>query len=469
MKKFLQENLKSILILIVFTIVINIELPYYIEAPGGTINLSKRIDDNYKRENGSLNMLYVTEYKGNIVTIPLSKIIKTWDLYEISNQQISDEDSKDIYNRNRIMLDNSIQNATFVAYNYAGKKINIKGKENIVIATTKTNGLEIGDLILSIDDIPVEDINTIKTYIEKLNPHDKIKIHIKRNKKEKDVIVTLDDDKLIGILMVTNYDYSLEDIMGESFGRYAKTIIQDRALPDVRDGLKPVQRRILYAMYKDGNTYDKPTKKSAKAVGNIMGFYHPHGDSSIYDALVRMSQWWKNNLCYVEMQGNNGSMDGDSAAAMRYTEARLSKVAGELLKDINKETVLMSWNYDDTLLEPTVLPAKYPNLLVNGSTGISAGYATNIPPHNLGEVIDATIKRIDSPNCHLDTILDIIKGPDFPTGGVAEGKKGIKEAFKSGKGKVNIRCKYTIEGTKNKRQIIITEIPYEVNKSQLVK
>ena len=265
------------------------------------------------------------------------------------------------------------------------------------------------------------------------------------------------------------YDYSLEDIMGESFGRYAKTIIQDRALPDVRDGLKPVQRRILYAMYKDGNTYDKPTKKSAKAVGNIMGFYHPHGDSSIYDALVRMSQWWKNNLCYIEMQGNNGSMDGDSAAAMRYTEARLSKVAGELLKDINKETVLMSLNYDDTLLEPTVLPAKYPNLLVNGATGISAGYATNIPPHNLGEVIDATIKRIDSPNCHLDTILDIVKGPDFPTGGVAEGISGIREAFTTGKGKVNIRCKYSVEGVKNKRQIIITEIPYEVNKALLVK
>ena len=265
------------------------------------------------------------------------------------------------------------------------------------------------------------------------------------------------------------YDYSLEYIMGDSFGRYAKTIIQDRALPDVRDGLKPVQRRILYAMYKDGNTYDKPTKKSAKAVGNIMGFYHPHGDSSIYDALVRMSQWWKNNLCYVEMQGNNGSMDGDGAAAMRYTEARLSKVAGELLKDINKDTVLMSLNYDDTLLEPTVLPAKYPNLLVNGATGISAGYATNIPPHNLGEIIDATIKRIDSPNCHLDTILDIVKGPDFPTGGIAEGIKGIKDAFTTGRGKVNVRCKYEIVGAKNKRQIIISEIPYEVNKAALVK
>ena len=265
------------------------------------------------------------------------------------------------------------------------------------------------------------------------------------------------------------YDYSLEYIMGDSFGRYAKTIIQDRALPDVRDGLKPVQRRILYAMYKDGNTYDKPTKKSAKAVGNIMGFYHPHGDSSIYDALVRMSQWWKNNLCYVEMQGNNGSMDGDGAAAMRYTEARLSKVAGELLKDIGKDTVLMSLNYDDTLLEPTVLPAKFPNLLVNGATGISAGYATNIPPHNLGEIIDATIKRIDSPNCHLDTILDIVKGPDFPTGGVAEGINGIKEAFKTGKGKVNVRCKYEVNTSKSKKQIIISEIPYEVNKAALVK
>ena len=264
------------------------------------------------------------------------------------------------------------------------------------------------------------------------------------------------------------YDYSLEYIMGDSFGRYAKTIIQDRALPDVRDGLKPVQRRILYAMYKDGNTYDKPTKKSAKAVGNIMGFYHPHGDSSIYDALVRMSQWWKNNLCYVEMQGNNGSMDGDGAAAMRYTEARLTKVAGELLRDINKDTVLMSLNYDDTLLEPTVLPAKYPNLLVNGATGISAGYATNIPPHNLGEIIDATIKSIDSPNCHLDTILDIVKGPDFPTGGVAEGIKGIRDAFTTGRGKVNVRCKYEVTG-KSKKQIIISEIPYEVNKALLVK
>ena len=265
------------------------------------------------------------------------------------------------------------------------------------------------------------------------------------------------------------YDYSLEYIMGDNFAKYAKTIIQDRALPDVRDGLKPVQRRILYAMYKDGNTYDKPTKKSAKAVGNIMGFYHPHGDSSIYDALVRMSQWWKNNHCFVEMQGNNGSMDGDGPAAMRYTEARLSKIAGEMLKDIGKDTVLMSLNYDDSLLEPTVLPARFPNLLVNGATGISAGYATNIPPHNLGEVIDATIKRIEDPNCDLNDILKIIKGPDFPTGGVAEGAKGIAEALRTGRGKVTVRCKYEITGLKSNRQIIISEIPYDVNKSALVK
>ena len=265
------------------------------------------------------------------------------------------------------------------------------------------------------------------------------------------------------------YDYSLEYIMGDNFAKYAKTIIQDRALPDVRDGLKPVQRRILYAMYKDGNTYDKPTKKSAKAVGNIMGFYHPHGDFSIYDALVRMSQWWKNNHCFVEMQGNNGSMDGDGPAAMRYTEARLSKIAGEMLKDIGKDTVLMSLNYDDSLLEPTVLPARFPNLLVNGATGISAGYATNIPPHNLGEVIDATIKRIEDPNCDLNDILKIIKGPDFPTGGVAEGAKGIAEALRTGRGKVTVRCKYEITGPKSNRQIIISEIPYDVNKSALVK
>ena len=265
------------------------------------------------------------------------------------------------------------------------------------------------------------------------------------------------------------YDYSLEEIMGERFGNYAKSIIQDRALPDVRDGLKPVQRRILYSMYKEKHTYDKPTVKSARCVGDIMGKFHPHGDSSIYDAMVRMSQWWKQNTPYIDMQGNNGSMDGDGAAAMRYTEARLSKVSNELLKDIDKDTVNMTWNFDDTRLEPTVLPAKFPNLLVNGANGISAGYATNIPTHNLGEVIDATIKRIDSPNCRLDTILEIVKGPDFPTGGVVEGKSGIIDAFTTGRGKVVVRSKLEFIKEKGKEQILITEIPFDVNKALLCK
>ncbi len=264
-------------------------------------------------------------------------------------------------------------------------------------------------------------------------------------------------------------EYSLEEIMGERFGRYAKTIILDRALPDVRDGLKPVQRRILYAMYKSGNTYDKKYRKSAKAVGEIMGNYHPHGDSSIYDALVRMSQDWKMMTPYIDMHGNNGSMDGDGAAAMRYTEARLSKISNVLLNDINKDTVEMAPNYDDTLMEPVVLPAGFPNLLVNGSTGISAGYATNIPPHNLGEVIDATIKRIDSPNCRLDSIMEVMPGPDFPTGGVIEGSKEIRGAYETGKGKIIVKSKYEVVKEKSKQMIVISEIPYEVNKAALVK
>lgn len=265
------------------------------------------------------------------------------------------------------------------------------------------------------------------------------------------------------------HDFALEEIMGDRFGRYAKSIIQDRAIPDVRDGLKPVQRRILYGMYKEHNTYDKPYRKSAKTVGHIMGNYHPHGDSSIYDAMVRMSQWWKQNTPYIDMQGNNGSMDGDGAAAMRYTEARLSKISNEILKDIDKNTVIWSPNFDDTELEPTVLPIKFPNLLINGTTGISAGYATNIPPHNLGEVIDATIKRIDSPNCRLETILDIIKGPDFPTGGIVEGKEGIVDAFTTGRGKVIVRSKVDFVKEKGKEQLIVTEIPFDVNKALLVK
>ena len=265
------------------------------------------------------------------------------------------------------------------------------------------------------------------------------------------------------------HDYALEEIMGDRFAAYAKEIIQDRALPDVRDGLKPVQRRILYGMYESKNTYDKKYRKSAKAVGEIMGNYHPHGDSSIYDAMVRMSQEWKQNTPYIDMHGNNGSMDGDSAAAMRYTEARLSKISNELLKDIEKDTVNMAPNYDDTRMEPTVLPCKFPNLLVNGSTGISAGYATNIPPHNLGEVIDATIKRIEKPTCSFEDIFEIVKGPDFPTGAIVEGKKEIEEAYKTGKGKINVKCKYEIIKEKNTHQIVITEIPFEVNKANLVK
>ena len=263
-------------------------------------------------------------------------------------------------------------------------------------------------------------------------------------------------------------DYALEEIMGERFASYAKEIIQDRAIPDVRDGLKPVQRRILFAMYKAGNTYDKKYIKSAATVGDVLGKYHPHGDSSVYDAMVRMSQWWKQNTPLIDMKGNNGSMDGDPAAAYRYTEARLAKISNELLGDLDKNTVNFAPNFDDRLLEPTVLPAKFPNLLVNGAMGISAGYATNIPPHNLGEIIDATIKRIDSPNCYLDTILDIVKGPDFPTGGIACGIDGIRDAFKTGKGKVIVRAKYEITKEKGKEKIVITEIPYDVNKAMLV-
>ena len=263
-------------------------------------------------------------------------------------------------------------------------------------------------------------------------------------------------------------DYSLEEIMGDRFSKYAKEIILDRAIPDVRDGLKPVQRRILYAMYKAGNTWDKGYIKCAATVGDVLGKFHPHGDSSVYDAMVRMSQWWKQNTILVDIQGNNGSMDGDSAAAYRYTEARLAKISSELLGDLEKETVKWAPNFDDRFLEPTVLPAKFPNLLVNGSSGISAGYATNIPPHNLGEIVDATIKRIDSPNCRLDTILEIVKGPDFPTGGIVEGKKGIIDAFTTGRGKVIITSKTEFKREKGKDQIIISEIPFDVNKALLV-
>lgn len=261
----------------------------------------------------------------------------------------------------------------------------------------------------------------------------------------------------------------LEELMGERFGRYSKYIIQERALPDARDGLKPVQRRILYTMHYDGNTSEKPYRKSAKSVGLIMGNFHPHGDSSIYDAMVRMSQSWKSRIPLIDMHGNNGSMDDDPPAAMRYTEARLSTISKYMLMDIEKDTVLWSPNFDDTEIEPTVLPARYPNLLVNGISGIAAGYATNIPPHNISEVINATVYRIKNPTCNLEELMEIVKGPDFPTGGIVQGLEGIKEAFETGKGRVVVRAKATIETTKTIQQIVVTEIPYEVIKCNLVK
>lgn len=265
-------------------------------------------------------------------------------------------------------------------------------------------------------------------------------------------------------------DLSLEDVIGDRFGRYSKYIIQERALPDVRDGLKPVQRRILFAMYSSGNTYDKNFRKSAKTVGDVIGQYHPHGDSSVYDAMVRLSQDWKLRHVLIEMHGNNGSIDNDPPAAMRYTEAKLSQLSEELLRDINKETVSFIPNYDDTTLEPMVLPARFPNLLINGSTGISSGYATDIPPHNLAEVIQGTLKYIDQPDITINQLMKYIKGPDFPTGGIIQGIEGIKKAYETGKGKVVVRSRVDEEPLRSgRKQLIVTEIPYEVNKSSLVK
>lgn len=266
------------------------------------------------------------------------------------------------------------------------------------------------------------------------------------------------------------HDLPLEDVIGDRFGRYSKYIIQERALPDARDGLKPVQRRILFAMHVEGNTHEKGFRKSAKTVGNVIGNYHPHGDTSVYEAMVRMSQDWKVRNVLVQMHGNNGSVDGDPPAAMRYTEARLSAIAAELLRDIDKETVDVIPNFDDTSKEPIVLPARYPNLLVNGSTGISAGYATEIPPHNLGEVIDGVIMRMENPDVSVDELMTIVKGPDFPTGGIIQGIDGIKKAYETGKGKIILRSKAEIAEVRGGRQqIVVTEIPYEVNKAHLVR
>ncbi|HPG43706.1 MAG TPA: DNA topoisomerase IV subunit A, partial [Acholeplasmataceae bacterium] len=280
----------------------------------------------------------------------------------------------------------------------------------------------------------------------------------------KDVIKQVNDyvEKII--------ESSLEDIVSERFARYSKYIIQDRALPDARDGLKPVQRRILYAMQQLGMLHNKPYKKSARIAGEVMGKYHPHGDSSIYDAMVRLSQDFKMRVPLIDMHGNNGSIDGDSAAAMRYTEARLSKAAEALLGDIDKRTVPFVPNFDDEELEPVVLPAKFPNLLVNGAKGISAGYATNIPPHNLKEVVQATLAFIDNEQLTVKEVSEIIKGPDFPTGGIVQGHAGILQAIETGSGKIVIRSKCNVEEiSKSQDRIIITEIPYEINKADLVK
>lgn len=258
---------------------------------------------------------------------------------------------------------------------------------------------------------------------------------------------------------------NLEDIVGSRFGRYSKYIIQDRALPDVRDGLKPVQRRILFSMYKLGMFSNKPYKKSARIVGDVIGKYHPHGDSSVYDAMVRLSQTWKIRIPLIDMHGNNGSVDGDSAAAMRYTEARMSAASEFLLQDIEKRTVDFIPNFDDEEYEPTVLPARYPNLLANGASGISAGYATDIPPHNVREVIRAVIKRISSPDMTVEDVLKIVKGPDFPTGAIVQGKGQIEQAFATGKGRIIVKSKCEIID----QSIIVTELPYEVNKATLVR
>lgn len=262
---------------------------------------------------------------------------------------------------------------------------------------------------------------------------------------------------------------ALDELMGDRFDIYAKDVIQERAIPDARDGLKPVQRRIIFAMYKTGNTIDKPTKKCAHIVGEVMGKYHPHGDSSIYDALVRMSQSWRVRLPLIDFQGNNGSMDGDGAAAYRYTEARLSAVSQELVRDLEKDTCDMGLTFDDTEFEPMVLPAHFPNMFVNGASGIAVGIATEIPPHNLNEITDAVTYRIMHPNCPIETLMRFVPGPDFPTGGIIYKSSGLQDIYTKGKGRIDVASKYEIvEGKDGLVQIVISEIPYGVVKSSLV-
>ena len=261
---------------------------------------------------------------------------------------------------------------------------------------------------------------------------------------------------------------AMDDVMSDRYAIYAKYVIQDRAIPDARDGLKPVQRRIIYSMYKNGNTFDKPTKKCAKIVGDVMGRFHPHGDTSIYDALVRLSQDWKMEMPLIKFQGNNGSIDNDPAAAYRYTEAKLNEFSEYLIKDIDKDTVEMTLNFDDSEFEPTVLPCRFPNLYVNGSEGIAVAIATDIPPHNLTEMCLATIYRINHPQCELDELLEIVKGPDFPTGGILYKTDGIRDIYATGKGKIELASKVTKKEEKDHNELIITEIPYGVVKQSLV-
>lgn len=257
--------------------------------------------------------------------------------------------------------------------------------------------------------------------------------------------------------------------MKESFLDYAMSVIVSRALPDVRDGLKPVHRRILYGMNDQGMTSDKPYKKSARIVGDVMGKYHPHGDSSIYEAMVRMAQDFSYRYPLVDGQGNFGSMDGDGAAAMRYTEARMAKITSELLRDINKDTIDFQDNYDGNEREPVVLPARFPNLLVNGTSGIAVGMATNIPPHNLNEVIDGVLALSHNPEITTNELMDIVQGPDFPTAGLIMGRSGIRRAYETGRGSVLMRARAEIDVMKNgKERIIVTEVPYQVNKARLI-
>ena len=262
---------------------------------------------------------------------------------------------------------------------------------------------------------------------------------------------------------------NIEEEMKSSYIDYSMSVIVSRALPDVRDGFKPVHRRILFGMMGLGNTSDKPYKKSARVVGDVLGKYHPHGDSSVYGALVRMAQPWAMRYMLVDGQGNYGSVDGDSAAAMRYTECRLQKIGEDMMQDLDKETVDMQNNFDDSLQEPTVMPTRIPNLLVNGASGIAVGMATNMPPHNLSEVVDATVYALDNPDADVPELMQFIKGPDFPTGGIIHGLGGIISAYKTGRGKIKVRSKTHFEEKSNgKVMIIVDEIPYQVNKERLI-